>query len=211
MASGARSSHRTFAGILASFTAYCERFGLPAMKVPKPRAQQRPHRFLTQDELQRLWLACPDDTYRLMFLLLLEGLRASEATGIRWSDVEGDSIRVLGKGGRYRRIAVSRPLGAILGELASKDGYVLGFGYDELRRRVLRLGRLARIPRLHAHLLRHTFASQALIAGMDSETLRTLGGWSPTSVAFQRYIQSAKESAALARSREFALTDRLLS
>jgi hypothetical protein len=46
---------------------------------------------------------------------------------------------------------------------------------------------------------------------MDIVTLQTLGGWANTKMITEVYAKSARENAALARSREFALTDRLIS
>lgn len=46
--------------------------------------------------------------------------------------------------------------------------------------------------------------------GMDEGALRTLGGWSARSKMVERYTASVREQAALQRSRDFALTDRLL-
>lgn len=210
-----RNTARTFSGALASFTRYCATaYGVPDVmeKVPTPRQlPPAPHRFLTKAQLRDLWQACPDDSYRLLLLLLMEGLRASEACGLRTQDVVGDVATVRGKGGKYRKIVCSGPLRAILGELASKDEYVLGYGYDELRRRVRRLGRLAKIPYpLNPHALRHAFASNALLEGMDVLTLQQLGGWANTKMISEVYGRSAMQEAALRKARNFALTERLL-
>lgn len=207
----APATARTFAAVLSVFGAYLVRYGCPnpMQGVPKPRDKPRPHRYLSRDQLIALWRACPDDQYRVLLLLLMEGLRASEARLLKWRDIEGDTALVLGKGGKYRRIVLSAPLQASLGRLLPTGEYVLGYSYNALRGRIRRLGRLAGVP-IHAHLLRHTWASQALLAGMDSETLRTLGGWTQTSAVVERYIRSVREQAALDRSREFGLTDRLL-
>ena len=212
MGASAYSTARTYAAVLQSFGSYLKRYGVPnpMQDVPKPRAKPLPHRFLSKADLLKLWQACPDDQYRVLLLLLMEGLRASEARLLKWRDIDGDTAMVLGKGGRYRRICLSLPLRASLGRLTPKDEYVLGYSYNALRMRIRRLGRLAGVP-LHAHLLRHTWASTALMEGMDSESIKTLGGWSGNSQAFQRYIQSAREHAALDRAREFSLTERLLS
>ena len=214
MGASAYSTARTYAAVLQSFGSYLKRYGVPnpMQDVPKPRARPLPHRFLSKADLLKLWRACPDDQYRVLLLLLMEGLRASEARLLKWRDVDGDTALVLGKGGRYRRIVLSGPLCLILTRLRADHvgEYVLGYSYNALRQRSRRLARLAGVP-MTAHLLRHTWASSALMAGMDSESIKVLGGWSGNSQAFQRYIQSAREHAALDRAREFSLTERLLS
>jgi integrase len=209
-----RNTARTFAGALASFTRYLSTtHGIPDVmeQVPTPHQVERPHRFLTRDQLRALWLACPDDAYRVMLLLLMEGLRASEAVDLRFSAISGDSAAIRGKGGRYRHVVLSGALRALLTQDVG-DERVLGYGYAELRRRVRRLGKLAGIPYpLNPHALRHAFASNALLEGMDIVTLQTLGGWANTKMITEVYAKSARDDAALARSREFALTDRLIS
>ena len=211
--SGSRATARALAAILKSFCAWlAATYGVAnAMAdVPKPREIQHPHRFLTADQLKAIWGACPDDSYRLLVLLLLEGLRASEATGLRWRDVSGDTAQIRGKGGKFRRIALSAPLVALLDAMPRAGEHVLGYTYNSAWWRIKRLGRLAGVP-IHPHLFRHSFASNALILGMDTETLRQIGGWSPGSKVMDRYIESAREQAALTRSREFGLVDRLLA
>ena len=53
-------------------------------------------------------------------------------------------------------------------------------------------------------------ASQALLAGMDSRHVRTLGGWHNEAVFSERYIFYVLEDAALNASRQLGLTERLL-
>ena len=210
--SGSRSTARTLAAILKSFGAWLSAtYGVanPMAGVPKPREIRPPHRYLSPAQVRDVWAACPDDSYRLLVGLLLHGLRASEAVGLRWRDVSGDVAQVLGKGSRYRKVALSASVVALL-DAAPRDGeHVLGYTYNTAWWRIKRLGRLAGVP-LNPHLFRHSFASNGLLLGMDTETLRQAAGWSPGSKAMERYIESAREQAALTRSREFGLVDRLL-
>lgn len=47
-------------------------------------------------------------TYRLLYLLLRDtGLRRAEVAGAQWEDIEGDVLRVLGKGRKYRRVLLT--------------------------------------------------------------------------------------------------------
>jgi len=196
----ARASARTFHGALKSFVTY---LGLDAMdKVPRPRKITHPHRYLSKPEIRRLWAVCDD---RPLFLLLISGLRASEAVGLRWEDVEGDVAWIRGKGDRYRRIVLPEAFEAI----PRGAGPVLGYDYYRLRRKVRRWGRAAKMVGVHPHLLRHSWATHALMEGMDVITLQNQGGWADTAM-ITHYAQSALESAALERARKLRLVNLLL-
>ena len=176
--------------------------------MPSPRLKQNPHTYLSRDELQALYRACPDDSYRIMLLLLMEGLRAAEACGLTHTDISGDVAQIRGKGGKPRQIALC---GELRGYLEGGSGSVLGYSTTRLRARVIKLAKLAGIKRrVHPHLLRHSFATHAVLAGVDSNTLMQLGGWANDQMV-RHYTRSALQEAALSRSREMALTERLLS
>jgi integrase len=260
----ALSTVATIHSTLSSFGRYCVAQHYlaenPMESVPRPRPRDRPHRYLTPDELRRLWVVASESRRRpeenqLCLLLLMEGLRAGEMCGLRWADVRADRIVVRGKGGKVRAIPLSARVRALLEErgrdqrdvarrsdntgpfptirsvlptgqmprspsdrsgalnLAPKTNstMIFAFGVPALEARLRRWGREARIAGLHPHLLRHTFASLSLLAGVDEGTLRTLGGWSAESRVMERYLRSAREDAAIARAAEFSLTDRLLS
>jgi integrase len=83
----------------------------PMATVPRPRKPRPVHRYLSPEEIQKLWGAA-NPPLQLAILVLLEGLRASEACGLRWRDVELERgvATVSGKGGKVRRV----PLGAEL-------------------------------------------------------------------------------------------------
>jgi len=196
----ARASARTFHGALKSFVTY---LGLDVMdKVPRPRKITHPHRYLSKPEISRLWAVCDD---RPLFLLLISGLRASEAVGLRWEDVEGDVARIRGKGGRHRRIVL--PEG--FADVPRGSGPVLGYDYYRLRRKVRRWGRAAKVAGMHAHLLRHSWATHALMEGMDVITLQNQGGWVDTAM-ITHYARSAVEDAAILRARDLGLVGRLI-
>ncbi|MDP9192318.1 MAG: tyrosine-type recombinase/integrase [Acidobacteriota bacterium] len=202
----ARSTARTFSGALASFCAYITIYGIPdPMKdVPTPRPVERPHTYLSKDELQALWHACPDPSYELMFLLLCCGLRASELCSL--GAVSGDTAQIRGKGGKHRQIALPVAAIALLERIGAP-----AYSTERLRMRVRRLAKLAGVKRrVHPHMFRHSFASHALMEGMDTETLRMLGGWSDGSKMLAHYTRSVREEAALKRSRDFDLMGRLL-
>ena len=213
------SSLKTLWGALSVFGGWCADRGFlpynPLREVAMPRPREKPHRYLTPDELRRLFAAAAlsrkPDELRLALLLLLEGLRVQELCDLRWQDVGADRIGVDGKGGRARVIPL-RPATAQALALQPRAGRtIFAFAPDALRERLRRLERRARLPRLHPHLLRHTWASLQRIEGMDTGTLETLGGWVPGSAQVERYTRSARQDAALARARDFDLVGRIFS
>lgn len=205
----ALSSCKTFYGYLCSLANWCVRNGYlaqsPMIEVPCPKPPERPHRYLTPDELRRLWdAACASrrepETNKLILLLLLEGLRAGELCSLRWRDVGEDRIVVaFGKGGKVRAIPLSEGVRSLLAGRKRSDGRILSLSVGSLEERLKRLGTAARVAHVHPHLLRHTAASLSLRAGMDTDSLLVLFGWSANSTMVQRYTASIREDAALDR------------
>jgi integrase len=74
-------------------------FGLisknPAEHVKPPKAKRKEMQALTPDEVGRFLVAAREDKlYALWFLLLTTGLRPQEARALRWTDLEGDQLRI---------------------------------------------------------------------------------------------------------------------
>ena len=206
----AHCTAQTFSGALAAFGAYIALvYGVsdPMKGVPKPRKKERPHTYLSRQELAQLWQACPDDSYRLMMLLLMEGVRAAEACALKHEDISGDTAHILGKGSKPRRIALSGPLRALL---EGGSGPVLGYTTSRLRARVRYLAKVAGLKRrIHPHLFRHSMATHHLLEGSDALTVMQLGGWADERM-LKHYAKSALEESALAKARALDLTSRLL-
>lgn len=148
-------------------------------KVP----QKLPH-FLSVDEALSLLRALNSDLERALILLLYGGgLRISEACGLKWSDLvrESQTLRILGKGGRQRLVAVPPLVWKAVIALPVQGDYVLGGeqaldtrkGYELVRQG----GRKAGLLRpLHPHALRHSYATHLLTSGADLRVLQELLG-----------------------------------
>lgn len=132
------------------------------------------------------------------------GLRLSELTGLKWSQFarDGGSVRVLGKGGRYRIVPVTSSARASLeqyrAELAAHGipaaaGPVLlsargkPVGNRIIQRTVTeRLRAMGRRGKSSPHVLRHSFATHLLDHGADLMAVKDMLGHASLSTT-QKY------------------------
>lgn len=203
-----RSIARKAASIRRYF-AYAYRRGLSDQD-PSRRLQASPGRaklphVLTQTELATLLepaeepVADPtpkqvamrlrDDA--VLELLYGSGLRVSECCGLVMAsvDLDGESITVLGKGSRERRVPISRPASECLGLYLTEARPLLGSrdirtdvvffnsrGRPLTPRDVRRiLDRRSPVP-THPHALRHSYATHLLDGGADLRVVQELLG-----------------------------------
>lgn len=203
----------TLYGALGAFARWCQQQGYlhesPLRGIPVPKVPVERHRFLSLDELARIWLAAkesrrkPEDNM-LILLLLAQGLRATELVSIRWIDVGGDRLFVaFGKGRTQRTVLLSEPAQRLLERRTRAGPRVFAMSTAALRDRLLVLGKAAKVPHVHPHLFRHTWASHFLLAaGIEAiEAMRILGGWKAGSEMLTRYARSVIEEAALSKAR----------
>jgi site-specific recombinase XerD len=128
----------------------------------------------------------------LVLLLYGGGLRVSEACGAQWKDIDTSSrvIRIKGKGGNERLVALPSRVLEALSKLPRKGSFVFGTealstrsAYETVRTAGSRAGLL---QPLHPHALRHSFATHLLTSGANLRTLQELLGHQ-TLQATQRY------------------------
>lgn len=194
-------------------------------------ARFRPHRIpfeliepLSDRELEAVLAAArfKRRDYAVTCLLLDTGLRAFEAAGLRAADVnlDDDWVKVMGKGAKERIIPFGKRtrkalLSYVMNERpdgAQSDHLILGpegqlATADTIRKIMDRLKRRSGVTRLHAHLLRHTFATRFLLAGGSALLLKQLLGH--TSLAMvDRYVHLSNMRA-VEVSRAFSPLDRL--
>jgi site-specific recombinase XerD len=131
-------------------------------------------------------------TEALVLLLYGGGLRVSEACGARWKDLDVASrvIRIKGKGGKERLVALPDRVLKALSSLPHEGHFVFGkdslstrSAYEQVRTAGARAGLL---QPLHPHALRHSFATHLLTSGANLRTLQELLGHQ-TLQATQRY------------------------
>jgi len=152
---------------------------LHASKIP-----QRIAHFLSVDEAIALVKSLKDPNVKVLVLLLYGGgLRVSEACGLRWRDLNESSrsIRVLGKGGKQRVVALPKSCWAALTALPRSGDFVLEGDKALSPRKAYEQVRLAGIGAgllrpLHPHALRHSYATHLLTSGADLRVLQELLG-----------------------------------
>ncbi len=128
----------------------------------------------------------------LILLLYGGGLRISEACTLKWKQVEAAArvIRIRGKGGKERLVALPDKVLSALALLPREGDYVFGAeplstrkAFDHVRSQGARAGLL---QPLHPHALRHSFATHLLTSGANLRTLQELLGHQSLQ-ATQRY------------------------
>jgi site-specific recombinase XerD len=167
------------------------------LKLPKaPVTMIEP---LTPDEINNI-ITSINKTYssgarnHAIFVTLLDtGLRASEAVGITLGNLNLDDgfVKVMGKGAKERIVPVGKHVRMVLFSYIEKtrpqvassacDNLFLSSTGKPITANTLKLvfSRLARtsgVKRLHAHLCRHTFATNYLLNGGDIFSLKEILG-----------------------------------
>lgn len=168
---------------------------------------------LTDEEIKRL-LGCFDisDLLELrnkcLTLLMLDcGLRRSEPCRLTVGDVDfkQNSLLVLGKGDKQRIVPMGRATAEALAEYNQRvllrrtgknsdpffyDRFGAALEPNALKMVFQDLKERSGIPRLHCHLLRHTFATLYLVDGGNLEMLRCIMGHSSIAIT-QVYLHLA--------------------
>jgi integrase/recombinase XerC len=199
---GSRSLGRALSGI-KSFFRFLEREGAMATEafnvVRPPKQPKSVPKALTVSEAKatitttnemedRPWVAARD--IAVLSLCYGAGLRISEALALTRADLEGEALRVTGKGGKTRLVPLIAPVRAsivVYLELCpfklgpsqplfrGTKGGVLSPRLIQLRVAQLR-GALGLPPSATPHALRHSFATHLLGRGGDLRSIQELLG-----------------------------------
>lgn len=154
----------------------------------------RKDRYLTREEIQRLLAATSGDLHDMVVLALGAGVRAFEVLSLDRDHVNlTQAVAILPDTKNHDRRVVPLPPHVVetlqlrptpLRELF--PGWVL----DRLERTFARVVKNAGLPGVTFHTLRHTFASHAVMAGVDLYTVARLLGHRDLSMV-QRYAHLA--------------------
>lgn len=195
-------SRQTYIRALRAFLTWCYNEGYIDVNISErfklPRAQRKVIDVLTDDEINRLMNNFDLKTflglrnYCICALMLDSGLRLNEVVKLKIGSLHlSESYAIVdGKGNKQRFV----PLGlntkkALMKYLARLpflelqtplfvSEELIPIDYDCVKTLFQRLKKQSNIPRLHAHLLRHTFATRYLENGGDIYSLQNILGHS---------------------------------
>jgi len=157
-------------------------------KVKLLKGEVKRLRYLNPDEIKRLLEACDDYVYPIVFTALNTGMRKGEILGLRWKDIDLKNGLILlekTKNQERREIPMNGSLRELFKRLFTQrrldTDYVFvnpetGNRYYDLKRAFSRALSKAGIKDFRFHDLRHTFASQLVMAGVDIRTVQELLG-----------------------------------
>jgi len=202
----------------------------PAKDLKPPKVYQKVVSTLSDEEIRAILnvlvpVNSSNARNQTIFMLLLDtGLRMGELINLKMDDVHMNEglLKVIGKGRKERIVPMGsnaqralqrylfryrmKPLLSgidnvflsVLGKPLTENGMKLIFS---------RLAKRSGVPRLHAHLCRHTFATRFLINGGDVFTLQQILGHSTLEMV-RHYVNLAANHVAIQHHR-FSPLDRL--
>lgn len=190
-------------------------------KLKAPRAPRKVMQTLTQEEVSRILVGFNTNTATgcrnaAIFCLFLDsGLRCAELLTLKLPDlhIEDCWLKVMGKGQKERIVPFGNRTARLLQryinhfrpENHGTDIVFLNIEGDPLSEIAIaslfkRIAVKASIPRLHIHLLRHTFATNYLIEGGDSLTLQRILGHETLEMT-RRYVDQVASQVTVLRER----------
>jgi len=197
----ARSVSRKISTLKTFFSWAQERFGWDnvAESLVFPKIEKKLPQYLSEEEIKQLFAAAEQNKSPagrrnkiMLYLLYVSGMRVSELTALKISDVHFDTgfVSVSGKGGRQRMIPIPHPMLTMIKEYsASLEGlgeHLFPVRYGKKIKPITRqacwgilkkLCKKADIERsVSPHQLRHSLATHMLQKGVDLRSLQLLLG-----------------------------------
>jgi integrase len=153
----------------------------------------RKDRYLTRDEIDRLLAVCRRNLRDMVILALGTGMRASEVLSLDREQVDLKRQVVIlpdTKNGDRRIVPLPPEVVTMFQRRPTPLGRWFAGGLGNLEKGFLRAVRRANLSGVSFHTLRHTFASHAVMAGVDLYTLAKLLGHRTLQMT-QRYAHLA--------------------
>jgi integrase len=154
-------------------------------KVKLIEEHNRRLRYLSKEECQSLISNCDRHLEPIVIMALNTGMRKGEILFLKWDNVDlkhGFILLEVTKNGERREIPINQTLHDTLATLPRhiSSPYVFwqgeGKAYQDVKRSFNSACRRAGIKDFRFHDLRHTFASQLVMAGIDLTTVKELLG-----------------------------------
>lgn len=166
---------------MKQFFAFCVRRGYiasnPVQLVKTTKLGKKAPQFLTRPQIHAILRAsAKEDLGPAIATAIYTGMRKSEIQRLTWVDVDFRRGRVMvgeSKSKTFRVLPLHPALKKILWPLRGKG---VCFSFVNFRRVWKRVKRKIEMPGLRFHELRHTFASQMVMSGVDISTVSKLLG-----------------------------------
>ena len=166
----------------------------PCNGVKPIKQEDKSIRFLTTEEVEKLFKAIDDKNYEDVFKTYLHtGARKSEilAPHFTWDDVDFKSrrIRLLGKGDKRRTVPMNDTVYEILERRkeTEKREYPFKFDYHYVYKKFKQYVEEAKLTSVTLHTLRKTYGSLLVQNGVDIFTVSKLLGHSSVKVTERHY------------------------
>jgi len=180
----------------------------PTLKFPRLKESKKLHAFLTFEEYDRLSRS-PEGGLTIQRIIVGRntGMRPAELAYLTWDDVNFDTgdLKIQGKKGIWqpktseeRIIPMNGQVVAILSQMALSKRHKWVFGKNgkpvvDIGKTLTAAAKAAKITRnVTPNMLRHTFATHALMKGADLKSVQTLMGHTDIETT-ARYLHSIKE------------------
>lgn len=181
----------------------------PMKRVKKLRENNQIERYLSEDEIQKLWPILNDPHYygignktiaAIIKFLLLTGVRKREALDMKWSDVDLSKASwhlKYNKSGKARYVTLSEDAVEVLQSMPKISEFIFANPqtqkpYNDIRKTFDKIMQCAGITNMRIHDLRHSFASLAVNSGESLFVVqKLLGHASPQTTQRYAHLQSS--------------------
>jgi len=142
-------------------------------------------RFLEKEEIDKLLSNCCEHLKPIVIVALHTGMRKSEILGLKWHDIDvkRNIIHLLNtKNGEKREVPMNEIVQkTLIGVRKNPESQYIfcnkdGKPYGDIKKSFFTAITKSDIVDFHFHDLRHTFASQLVMSGIDLNTVRELLG-----------------------------------
>ncbi|MDW7997824.1 MAG: site-specific integrase [Thermodesulfovibrio sp.] len=152
------------------------------------RGETKRLKYLSKEEIQRLLSCCDEHLYPIVVVALNTGMRKGEILNLKWQNIDFKNEIILldkTKNDERREIPMNNTLKLLFKKLYSQrklhTDYIFvnpetGRKYVDLKRSFASACRKAGLQDFRFHDLRHTFASQLVMSGVDLKTVQELLG-----------------------------------
>ncbi|MFN0116882.1 MAG: tyrosine-type recombinase/integrase [Elusimicrobiota bacterium] len=161
----------------------------PASKVKKLREDNQRTRYLTEEEIKRLYFSSSPKVAEFLTLALNTGMRRSNLVNLQWEDIDFKNgvIHVLKtKSGKGYEIPLNNDIRRVLEKKFHSNSTGNVINSVNLRKEFEAVVKNSGISDFKLHDLRHTFASYLAMKGVDLYTISQLLGHSDIKMT-QRY------------------------